>query len=372
MFWRGIRFSRINFKIDNDMNKINFSYILILMVISSCKDKVEKGNVAEPSPKMDQVTFVTDEKNKKVDVLIDGDLFTSYVYDGKTPKPVLYPVITKSGNKITRGFPIEPVKGERVDHPHHVGIWFNYGDVNGLDFWNNSYAIKAEDKHKYGTINHRQIVEANAEKGTLIAKASWDTSDNKNLLEETTEFAFSQDGNTRKIVRTTTLKALEDVSFKDNKEGMIAIQVTRGLELPSDKPSIFMDANGIPTEVEALNNEGVNGNYLTSEGKTGEEAWGTRAKWTTLYGKVDEEPVSVTIMDHPNNVGYPTYWHARGYGLFAANPLGQEVFSEGKEKLNFTLAKGESVTFKYSILVHNGDQLTPDSLNGYFSDFSEN
>lgn len=352
------------------MNKINISCILILLVISSCKDKVKKEIVEEPLPRMDQVTFNNDEKNQKVDVLIDGNLFTSYVYDGKTPKPVLYPVITKSGKKITRGFPIETVEGERVDHPHHVGIWFNYGDVNGLDFWNNSYAIKEGDKHKYGTINHRQIVETNAEKGSLFAKASWDTSDNTTLLEETTEFAFSQDGDTRKIIRTTTLKALEDVSFKDNKEGMIAIRVTRGLELPSDQPSIFMDANGIPTEVKALNNDGVNGNYLTSEGKTGEEAWGTRAKWTTLYGKIVDEPVSVTIMDHPGNVGYPTYWHARGYGLFAANPLGQEVFSEGKEKLNFSLTKGDSVTFKYSILVHNGEQLTEDSLNGYFSDFS--
>lgn len=353
------------------MNRINISCVLILLIFSSCKEKVKKAIVEESSPKMDQVTFRTDEENQKVDVLIDGDLFTSYIYDGKTPKPVLYPVITKSGTKITRGFPIEPLEGERVDHPHHVGIWFNYGDVNGLDFWNNSYAIKEEDKHKYGTINHREVTETNAATGTLVATANWDTSDNTTLLEETTEFSFSQEGDTRKIIRTTTLKALEDVSFKDNKEGMIAIRVTRGLELPSDQPSIFMDANGIPTEVKALNNEGVNGNYLTSEGKTGEEAWGTRAKWTTLYGKISDEPVSVTIMDHPGNVGYPTYWHARGYGLFAANPLGQEVFSEGKEKLNFSLAKGDSVTFKYAILVHNGEQLSEDSLNGYFSDFSK-
>lgn len=354
------------------MNKINLGITLVFMILCSCKEKVKKEATESSAPKTDQVSFETDENNQKVDVLIDGNLFTSYVYDGKTPKPVLYPVITKSGKKVTRGFPIEPVAGERVDHPHHVGVWFNYGDVNGFDFWNNSYAIKAEDKHKYGTINHKQIVETNADKGTLITKASWDTPDNKTLLEETTEFVFSQSGDNRKIVRTTTLKALEDVSFKDNKEGMIAIRVARGLELPSDKPTIFMDANGIPTEVKALNNEGVNGNYLTSEGKTGEEAWGTRAKWITLYGKIAEEPVSITILDHPDNVGYPAYWHARGYGLFAANPLGQEVFSEGKEKLNYSLAKGDSVTFKYAILVHNGKQLTEDSLNGYFSDFSKN
>jgi len=354
------------------MSKIKFSYILVLVVLCSCKEKVKKGVVAKAEPKTNEISFISDKENRKVDVLMDGKLFTSYLYDGTTPKPVLYPVVTNSGKKITRGFPLEPTPGERVDHPHHVGIWFNYGDVNGLDFWNNSYAIPDEEKHKFGTIQHQEILDTNADEGTLKIKANWNGPNNKTLLEETTTFTFSQEGSMRKIVRNTTLKALEDVSFKDNKEGMIAIRVTRGLELPSDKPSLFTDSNGIPTEVKALNNEGVKGDYLTSEGKTGEDAWGTRAKWTTLYGEVDQEPVSVTIMDHPKNVGYPTYWHARGYGLFAANPLGQEVFSDGKEKLNFSLAKGETVTFKYAVLVHSGDPLDKNAFENYFSDFAKN
>ena len=45
---------------------------------------------------------------------------------------------------VTRGFPLEPRPGERVDHPHHVGLWFNHGDVNGVDFWNNSESLRPE------------------------------------------------------------------------------------------------------------------------------------------------------------------------------------------------------------------------------------
>src|SRR5882757_1995727 len=90
------------------------------------------GAIAVTAQKKD-VKFVTDEKGKKVDVMIGGKLFTSYIYPDDLDKPVLYPVYTSKGTVITRGFPRDPRPGERVDHPHHVGIWFNYGDVNGLD-----------------------------------------------------------------------------------------------------------------------------------------------------------------------------------------------------------------------------------------------
>ena len=70
-----------------------------------------------------------------------------------------------------------------------------------------------------------------------------------------------------------------------------------------------------------------------------------------LTGQADGSPVTMAILDHPKNPGYPTYWHARGYGLFSANPLGQKVFSEGKETLAFALAPGRPVRFAYRILL---------------------
>jgi hypothetical protein len=70
-----------------------------------------------------------------------------------------------------------------------------------------------------------------------------------------------------------------------------------------------------------------------------------------LGGMIKDKPVSITILDHPKNKSYPTYWHARGYGLFSANPLGANIFSKGKDSLNLTLKKGEEVTFRYRILI---------------------
>ena len=136
---------------------------------------------------------------------------------------------------------------------------------------------------------------------------------------------------------------------------MLGLRVTRALEQPSNKPEVFTDAAGRPTTVAKLDNTGVNGAYLTSEGKTGDAAWGTRGKWTTLSGKVgDRSPSPIAIFDAPGNPGYPTYWHARGYGLFAANPLGQKELSGGKDVLNFAPRAGQSVTFRHRVEVTSG------------------
>ncbi|SDK61408.1 Methane oxygenase PmoA [Catalinimonas alkaloidigena] len=321
---------------------------------------------AVETPASDNLRVQLLEKPDRVDVMIDGDLFTSYLHSDTMEKPVLYPVVAPGGAVVTRGYPRDPRPGERVDHPHHVGMWFNYGDVNGLDFWNNSDAIPADQKHKYGTIRHVSVdrVEAGADSGTLSVTTEWLAPSGEALLRERTHFTFwAFDDSTRLIDRVTTLTALDkEVAFHDNKEGMIAIRVARGLEMPSDQPEIFTDANGNPTEVAEMNNAGVTGDYLTSEGKTGDAAWGTRARWTRLQGTLDGQPTSITIIDHPSNPGYPTYWHARGYGLFAANPLGQSVFSEGKEAMNFSLPAGESTTFRYRVVFHSGSELSEDQI----------
>ncbi len=349
-------------------------YVLLAVLLLGCKET--KKNTEDENSELDmavisQVEFVENADEKKVAIYLNGELFTNYIYDGQTPKPILYPILTKSGKTLTRGFPYDPRPHERIDHPHHAGLWLNYGDVNGLDFWNNSYAIPDSEKHKYGSIFHQEILESDTDMGILKIRAIWRSPDNVDLLEEITEFKFSEVENTRTIDRSTTLKALQDASFKDNKEGMIGIRVAREMELPSDEPAIYTDAEGNITEVKALNNEGINGNYYASEGLTGNNVWGTRNKWVKLESTIDGETVSITMLDNKNNVGYPTYWHARGYGLFAANPLGQAIFSEGKETLDFKLKKGESTTFDYRILVHNGSELSMDALNQSFMDFNK-
>ncbi len=100
---------------------------------------------------------------------------------------------------------------------------------------------------------------------------------------------------------------------------------------------MFTDASGKASATKVLDNTGVTGEYTSSEGLKGDAVWGTRGRWTMLTGTVESEPVTLVMLDHPSNPGFPTYWHARGYGLFAANPMGEKVFTDGKKELNVTI-----------------------------------
>ncbi len=332
-----------------------------------------KSIVSAGASTTQRVSVVVNEPERRVDISIGGKPFTSYIWPTTLKKPVLYPLHTAQGTIVTRGFPLEQRAGERVDHPHHAGLWFNYENVNGLDFWNNSDAIKAEDAPKMGTIVQRAIVSAKsgATQGELDVETSWVNFEHTVLLSEHTHFVFRGEPGFRSVDRITTLRALDEkVSFPDSKDGMLGLRVIRALEIPSDKPEIYNDASGRPTTVAKLDNTGVNGTYLTSESKKGDAAWGTRGRWCNLSGMVGDEPVTITILDHPENPGFPTYWHARGYGLFAANPLGQKIFSNGKEELNFSLAPHASVTFRYRILI-SSTIATPEATEAAYKDFAE-
>jgi hypothetical protein len=329
--------------------------------------------LSQTKPSPSGVQLVANEAARRVDVLIDGQPFTSYIWPDSVKKPVLYPLRTARGTLVTRGYPLDPRPGERVDHPHHVGLWFNYGDVNGLDFWNNSEAIKPEERSKYGTIRHTKIkrIQNGKTEGQLEVEMEWLQPDGAPLLREETKFVFHGGAGARSIDRITTLTALDTrVVFADNKEGVIGIRVARELEQPADKPEVFTDASGKATAVPKLDNTGVTGRYTSSEGKTGDAVWGTRGRWTMLAGKIAQEDVTLAILDHPKNPGYPTYWHARGYGLFAANTLGQKVFSEGKQTLNFKLEPKQSATFKYRMLILSR-AATSDDLESQYRRFTD-
>jgi hypothetical protein len=307
-----------------------------------------------PSNSSEPVRLRVDEPEKRVDISIGGKPFTAYIWPSSLAKPVLYPLRAADGTVVTRGFPLDPRPGERVDHPHHAGMWFNYGNVNDIDFWNNSTAIKPADAPKMGTIRQRKILSAKSgdTQGELQVETDWLTADQRILLKEHTQFIFRGGPKFRSIDRITTLEAQEQkVIFHDDKEGLLGMRVRRELETPSDKPEVYTDSAGRVTTMAKLNNTGVNGVYLTSEGKKGDAVWGTRGHWCNLSGVIDGEPVTITIFDHPANPGFPTFWHARGYGLFAANPLGQKIFTSGKEELNFTLAPKERATFRYRVLI---------------------
>ncbi len=365
----------------NDLLR-TFSGVLLVSVVlmSSCKSgqkpAAESPDTATPLKK--GVILVDFREENKVDVFIDGDIFTSYIYPSDLEKPVLFPIRTSEGTAVTRGYPLEPKAGERVDHPHHVGVWFNFGDVNGFDFWNNSNAIPAERKAHYGRVLHRGVKRAESREsvGILEVAADWQVPAEDGswhtLLQENTILEFSGDENTRTIDRITQLTAQEDeVVFTDNKEGMFAIRVAREFEHPSEESLVFTDANGIAEEVKKLDNEGVNGHYLNSDGFEGEDAWGKKARWISLSSNIAEEDISICILDHPDNSGYPSHWHARGYGLFSVNNLGAKAFDETAEPIQVILMPGESMIFKHRLHIRSGSHISAEQMEVIFEEFSQ-
>jgi hypothetical protein len=307
--------------------------------------------------KMQQVKVEKDPKENKVNVSINNKPFTTFFYPDTLEKPVLYPIRAANGTVVTRGYPLNPQPGDPTDHPHHIGLWLNFENVNGLDFWNNSFAIPAEKKNKYGWIKTDRITEtSNGTKGIMGYHANWTNQANEVLLEENTRYEFSGNDHQRIIDRITTLTANTEVKFTDAKDGLLGLRVAHALEIPQKVDKKFTDDKGIVTTVKANADSIANGTYLTSEGKQGDDAWSTRAVWCKMYGKIGGDSISVVIIDHPKNINYPTFWHARGYGLFAANPLGEKIFTNNKSEKNLTLKKGESVTFRFRIVVDNGKQ----------------
>jgi hypothetical protein len=320
------------------------------------------------------IEVVPNESARRVDIFIDGRSYASYTWIEQLKTPVLNPLRTINGTIVTRGFPLAARPGERVDHPHHVGMWFNYGSVNGVDFWNNSTAIPPERQQKMGTVAHREVIAAKGglEFGVLTVASDWVMPNTEIILREETTFIFQVRPGMVIIDRGARLTAQNQrVVLRDNKEGLLGIRVRRELEQPADEPLVFTDASGAPTSVKLLDNTGVSGLYHSSEGKTGDAVWGTRGRWTMLTGKIDKEEVTLAILDHPQNPGFPAYWHARGYGLFAANPLGQEIFSNGKEKLNLAIEPKQSVVFRYRVLIIS-ERATPEQVEAQWRIFAGN
>ena len=311
--------------------------------------------------KPEKVEFKNKLQEKKVEVYVGGKFFTSYIYPDNMEKQVLYPIQTASGKFITRGFPLDPRPFERTDHPHHVGLWFNFGDVNGLDFWNNSFAIKPADKPKYGTIKFDKIISADDKKGELVTNARWENNDGEVLLNEETTYKFSGEQDLRIIQLTAKLTAVEEVTFSGSKEGLIGLRLDRAFEEPATEPGKFLDASGIVTEVPVLNNDGVNGVYRNADGATGGDVWAKRSPWVALRANKDGEIITIVIIDNKKNENYPAWSHARGYGLFATNNLGGRDFDKNANPVKIVLKPGDQLVFKYQIVI--GGDLTDAEIN---------
>jgi hypothetical protein len=270
----------------------------------------------------------------QVDVTIDGKPYTTFYFGTETMKPYLHPLLAGSGKQVTRSYPMAEVAGESKDHPHHRGLWFSHGDVNGWDFWANEKTQKGVGKGS-GTIVLDKLVSAKGGKkaGEIKANFLWKDGTGKALLTERREMRIEPMGTSRAIDVDILLTALEPVKFGDTKEGTFAIRLAKALE------------------------ETQTGTMLASTGARKEKAvWGTAASWVDYSGTIEGEQLGIAIFDHPKNPRHPTYWHSRSYGLFAANIFGLHDFLRDKTKDgSLELKTGEKLHFRYRVLIHPGN-----------------
>ena len=288
------------------------------------------------------------KQTDSVEVLIGGKPFTTYYFGPKSPKPYMSPLRSAQGTVVTRGFPMRTdIPGEAHDHPHHRALFFAHGNINGIDFWGEAQSTKAQQTANgvyyptsgelpTGKTVFRKLdeVKSSGHHGTVKAEFELVGPDGKAIGDESQEYIFSGDDSARIIDCSFTLTADKGVPLKmgDTKEGTFAIRVVRGLS----KPGVKM---------------------LNSDGKVGEdEIWGKRANWVDYSGDVDGESLGIAIFDNPANIKHPTYWHARDYGLFAVNPFGEhDFYHDPKRDGSVTIAKGDSLTLRYRVLIHHGN-----------------
>lgn len=228
------------------------------------------------------------------------------------------------------------VEGEKRDHPHHRGLWFSHGDINGWDFWGNEKSQKGAGKGK-GEIKVVKVKELKSGKksGSVSILQDWIDGSGKRLISESRTMTFYPDSaGVRSFDFDITLTAIEECVFGDTKEGVFALRLARALE------------------------EESTGTMTTAEGAEKEKnVWGKRSPWVDYSGTLDGEKLGVTILDHPTNPRHPSYWHSRAYGLFAANIFGVHDFTKDKNATlgNATLKTGETFRFRYRVILHPGD-----------------
>ncbi len=288
--------------------------------------------------------FTTSREGDKVTVNLDGKLFTEYRTDSKVP--YCYPLMSASGACLSRHWPMDKShEGEERDHPHHRSFWMSHGAVNGHDFW--AWTTKKSDPK----IEHKGVREL--EDDAFTVDLAWTAGGKTHLTEERTYSFRKIDARTTAIGVVSKLTAAEgDATFGDTKEGMFAIRVDRTLRQKGKQ---------------------AKGSIADSEGRKNGEVWGKRADWVAFAGPDEKgEPAVIAILDHPSNLRHPTWWHARDYGLLAANPFGIHDF-EGKEDKHagdHVLKKGESLVFRYEVILHHGD-LESAGLEKQWKEFSK-
>jgi hypothetical protein len=296
-------------------------------------------------------TLSVSQSAKGALVKIDDQIFAEYVvtHEG-TNMPYLWPIYGPGQKAMTRAYPMQVVEGEQHDHPHHRGLCFGHEDIAGYDTWaeaatfeeqmKGKNAAKAAERLKHlGSIQHRSFEKIEASNGTatIVALSDYLDAAGKKLLEERRTMIFSVNGDHRLIDVDIELTASEGpVTAADKKDAGLSIRVPTSMAVDTK----------------------LGGKLVNSEGHLDQDTWAKRAKWCDYHGPVDGTHLGVAILNHPASFRFPTYWHARTYGLFTANPFGTKSLNPKETDGAYTINPGTPLKLYHRFIFHPGDEKT--------------
>lgn len=274
---------------------------------------------------VDAADIMAIRNNSKIDVYIDGQFFTSYIFSAEEKYPFFFPV-----NAPATGGSITSMRNS--DYPHHSSLFFSCDGINGGIYWQ-------------GGLEHGQIISNGAgiveqgERLVITNECSWQRPDAESPVKDSRRITITAPSkDMRQIDFEITLEALTDVEVVKTNHSLFTARVIADISV----------ANGGVM----INAEGAQGQRATS-GKT--------SAWIDYYGKRGNVIEGICIMQHPSNPGYPVGWMARDYGIFSPTNLDRL-----NESLNFR--KGEKITLRYRVLIHTGDHQTAD-IAGQFEKY---
>lgn len=307
-----------------------------------------------------QVTLA--QSSEQIAVEIDGKPFTVFYIGGKDlNRPYLHPIRAASGTIVNRSFPAGQMPGETTDHPHHAGLFYGHGDVNGFNYWavQNVPVAPSKGTANFGRIVLKEVTSVKSGKtsGTADVVLTWLKPDGAPLLTETRRMTFHAHPELRIIDFDFDFAAIEKVEFRDTKEGTFAMRMATVLDEPLEKEK----PGALPRTGTLVNAQG---------GEREANVWGKRSEWVDYAGQINAEKVGVVMMDHPGNPRHPTYWHSRGYGLHSINPFGVRDFLNDKtQNGGLTIEPGQHVRFRYRVVIHPG--FSPAKLAELYREFAK-
>ena len=236
---------------------------------------------------------------------------------GSTAKPFIHPLRTPAGHILSLAEP--------YDHLWHRGLWFTFKFVNGDNFWEENVDHGVQRIEGVPGISHPEQDDV-----AIRLNLDW-------IGPGTGDIVLTED-------RAITFRCGDDVDTFDWTTSLVA---QRDVVLDRTPYTTWGGYGG-------LSFRGARGwaidRYRLPDAAVTERPAGQRGAWCDLSGKLDggsDRSGGLAILDHPENIRYPTPWYAGGSSMTFINAA--LLFDQP-----LSLASSEELRLRYRVLVHDG------------------